>query len=105
MVGTQLSMNHQNNSLMIDGLTMLNTPYREDDSFAVLEDVMCLTNPQSTESTESMVKHSPSLAGPPSIPVHSDTGDVHCGEFQPWVCEHRSTREGFHQGSEVVVWP
>lgn len=27
--------------------------------------------------------------GPPSIPVHSDTGDVHCGEFQPWVCEHR----------------
>ena len=48
--------------------------------------------------------HPSSLAGPPSIPVHSDTGDVHCGEFQPWVCEHRSSeaseasREGFHKG-------
>ncbi|CAK9085183.1 4-alpha-D-glucan glucanohydrolase) [Durusdinium trenchii] len=26
--------------------------------------------------------------GPPSVPVHSES-DVHCGEFQPWVCEHR----------------
>eukprot|EP00913_Durusdinium_trenchii_P003567 g3299.t1 len=25
---------------------------------------------------------------PPSVPVHSES-DVHCGEFQPWVCEHR----------------
>ena len=56
-------------------------------------------------STVPMVNHSPSsVAGPPSIPVHSDTGDVHCGEFQPWVCEHRSSeaseasREGFHKG-------
>ncbi|CAJ1366138.1 unnamed protein product [Effrenium voratum] len=26
--------------------------------------------------------------GPPSTPVHSD-GELSCGEFQPWVCEHR----------------
>lgn len=29
--------------------------------------------------------------GPPSVPVHSES-DVHCGEFQPWVCEHRRGR-------------
>uniref|UniRef100_A0A7S3M178 alpha-amylase n=1 Tax=Spumella elongata TaxID=89044 RepID=A0A7S3M178_9STRA len=27
--------------------------------------------------------------GPPSTPVHGSGGVVHCGEGQPWVCEHR----------------
>lgn len=27
--------------------------------------------------------------GPPSVSVHKEDGDLRCGEFQPWVCEHR----------------
>jgi len=27
--------------------------------------------------------------GPPSAAVHKDNGDLRCGEFEPWVCEHR----------------
>merc|ERR1712194_470807 len=62
--------------------------YKSGDIYTLLN-VFMLAYPYGYPKVMSSYYFESTKQGPPSTPVHGPGSEVHCGNGQPWVCEHR----------------